>query len=148
MTRDELERLDDKAMSAWDQHDVDAFASVFADSFVWRDWTLPEPIRDRAGLNQYFGAWMTAFPDMRVKTARRVIGDDSVAAEVEWTGTHTGPMAMGPAVIPPTGKAASGRGAYIAKVRDGKVVEFNSFPDVAGVMMQLGLIPQPTATGG
>lgn len=30
---------------------------------------------------------------------------------------------------------------YIARVRDGKIVEFRSHPDVAGVMMQLGLVP-------
>ena len=50
-------------------------------------------------------------------------------------------MAMGGMEIPPTGKSAQGRGSYIARVKDGKIVEFRSHPDAAGVMMQLGLMP-------
>ena len=42
---------------------------------------------------------------------------------------------------PPTNKAVTGRGSYIARFRDGKVVEFRSHPDVAGLMMQLGFMP-------
>jgi steroid delta-isomerase-like uncharacterized protein len=140
--REELERLDDRGMAAWDDHDVDAWDALFADGFVYHDWTVPEPIRDRKGLRQAFSAWMTAFPDMKVKTVNRVVGDDAIAGEVEFQGSNTGPMVMGGMEMPPTNKHAVGRGAYIAKVRDGKIVEFRSFPDAAGMMMQLGLMPE------
>ena len=63
-----------------------------------------------------------------------------MAAEVEYGGAHTGPMVMGGTEIPATGKAITGRGTCIARVRDGKVAEFRSHPDVAGMMMQLGLM--------
>ena len=63
------------------------------------------------------------------------------AGEVEWTGTNSGPMEMGGKEIPPTNKTVIGRGSYIAFVRGGKVVEFRSHPDTAGIMMQLGLLP-------
>jgi hypothetical protein len=39
-------------------------------------------------------------------------------------------------------KSVMGKGVYIARVKDGKVVEFNSYPDIAGMMMQLGFMPQ------
>ncbi len=74
-----------------------------------------------------------------------VIGDNAVATEITWEGTNTGPLAMGGMELPPTGRRITGRGSYIAKVRDGKIVEFRSHPDVAGMMMQLGLMPQPQA---
>ena len=141
MSRDEVERLDQRGMSAWDTHDAEAFVGMFAGDFAWHDWTLREPIRDREAALAYFGAWMTAFPDMRVRQVSRVVGDDAVAAEVEYTGTNTGPMVMGGTEVPATGKAITGRGTYIARVRDGKVVEFRSHPDVAGMMLQLGLMP-------
>jgi len=32
---------------------------------------------------------------------------------------------------------------YFLRVRNGKVVEVHSYPNVAGLMMQLGLIPPP-----
>jgi predicted ester cyclase len=142
VSKQELERLDDEGMSAWTAHDANAWVGLFADDFVWHDWTTPEPIRDREAALQYFNGWMQAFPDMRVTTVDRVIGDDAVAAEIEFSGTNSGPLVMGGMELPPTNKSVTGRGSYIARVRDGKIVEFRSHPDAAGMMMQLGLMPQ------
>ena len=104
---------------------------------------MPQPIRDRAGAREYFNSWVTAFPDISVSRLRRVIEDDQIAGEIEFTGTNTGPMVMGGATIPATGRSVRAKGSYFATVRDGKVVDFSMHPDVAGLMMQLGLIPQP-----
>ena len=142
MSREEIERLDDQGMAAWDGHDAEAFANLFADEFAVNDVALPGPITTRDGVRQYAQGWFTAFPDMSVKETSRVVGDDAVAAEWQFTGTNTGPMMMAGKEIPPTGKSVVGRGTYFARVRDGKVVEFNSYPDIAGMMMQLGFMPQ------
>lgn len=142
MSKEDIQALDEKALGAWDAHDADAFVSVFADQFEWRDWTMPEPIRDKEAARRYFQNWIGAFPDMKTTSVRRVVGDDAVATEIEWTGTNSGPMVMGGNEIPPTNKAVIGRGTYMARVKDGKVVEFSSHPDVAGMMMQMGMMPQ------
>ncbi len=137
----EIEQLDDQGMAAWDQHDVEAFVSLFADEFVWSDLTLPEPMRTPDQARQYMQAWFTAFPDMRIRQTNRVVSDDAAAAEVDFTGTNSGPMLMAGTEIPPTGKRVVGKGAYFVRVEGGKVVQFSSHPDVAGLMMQLGLMP-------
>jgi steroid delta-isomerase-like uncharacterized protein len=137
----DIEQIDDQGMSAWDRHDVPGFVALLASDFVWSDLTVPEPMRNREEARQYMQAWFTAFPDMRVKQTNRVVGDDAVAAEIEFTGTNTGPMMMGGMEIPPTGRSVLGRGSYFARVQDGKIVRFSSHPDVAGMMMQLGLMP-------
>jgi len=141
MSKEEIERLDDQGMAAWESGDTEAWVSLLADNFVWYDWTQPEPIRDKDAARKYFSSWRKAFPDMNSKQVARVVGEDSVAAEIEWTGTNSGPMEMGGKVIPPTNKTAIGRGSYMAFVRDGKIVEFRSHPDAAGIMMQLGFLP-------
>jgi steroid delta-isomerase-like uncharacterized protein len=137
----EIEQIDDQGMAAWDRHDVPGFVALLASDFVWSDLTLPEPMRSREEARQYMQAWFTAFPDMRVKQTNRVVGGDGVAGELEFTGTNTGPMMMGGMEIPPTGRNVLGRGSYFARVEDGKIVRFSSHPDVAGMMMQLGLMP-------
>jgi hypothetical protein len=76
------------------------FVSLLADDFVWNDWSIPEPIRDKNGTRQYFNGWTTAFPDMRVKQTNRVVGDDAVAAEIELIGSNSGPMLMAGNEIP------------------------------------------------
>ena len=129
-------------MAAWDDHKPEAFVDLFADEFVWRDLTVPEPMRTSDEAVAYMQSWFTAFPDMRVRTTNRVIGQDSIAAEIEFTGTNTGPLAMGGMQIPATGKSVVGHGAYFVRVAGGKVVEFSSHPDAAGMMAQLGLMPQ------
>ena len=142
MDKQELEALDERGLVAWGSHDPDAWADLFADDFVYHDWTVPEPIRrDKDALRSTFMAWMTAFPDFQMKQVDRVVGEDAVAGEVMFTGTNSGPMAMGGMEMPPTGKTAQGRGSYIAHVKDGKIVEFRAYPDAAGVMVQLGLMP-------
>lgn len=100
MSRDEVERPDQQGMSVWDTHDAETFVGMFAEDFAWHDWTLPQPIRDKDAALAYFGAWMTAFPDMWVRQVSRVVGDDAVAAAVEYTGTNTGPMVMGENQVP------------------------------------------------
>jgi len=140
VSREEIESIDDQGMAAWDGHDAEAFANLFADQFVANDIALPEPITTKDGVRQYAQTWFTAFPDMSVKLTNRVVGDDAVAAEVQFTGTNTGPMMMAGKEIPPTGKSVIGRGTYFARVKGGKIVEFNSYPDIAGMMMQLGFM--------
>jgi steroid delta-isomerase-like uncharacterized protein len=142
MSREELERLDDQGIAAWNAHDADAFLELFSDELVWSDWTQPEPIRDKEGARRYFDSWGTAFPDMQLKVLDRVVGDDAVAAELEFTGTNTGPLRMGGMEIPATNKSVVGRGSYMVRVREGKIVEFSTHPDAAGLMLQLGLMPQ------
>ena len=141
MSKEELERVDDDGIAAWNNHDADAFVGLLADDFVWNDWTVPEPMRDRDAARQYFGGWMTAFPDMQVRQIDRIVGDDAVAVEIEFTGTNSGPMVMAGNEIPPTNRSVVGRGTYSARIRDGKIVEFSSHPDAAGMMMQLELVP-------
>jgi hypothetical protein len=40
MNKDELIALDDRGIGAWDTHDVDSFAAMFADDFVYTDDTV------------------------------------------------------------------------------------------------------------
>ena len=142
MSRADVERIDDQGIAAWDNHDADAFANLLADDFVWTDHTLPEPMRTKEEARQYAQAWFTAFPDMRIKETNRIVTDDAVAVELEFTGTNTGLMTMAGREIPPTGKTVLGKGAFFARIQDGKIVQFSSHPDVAGLMMQLGFMPQ------
>ena len=141
MTRDEIIALDERGMAAWDNHDADGFATLFADSFVYTDDTMPEPLTSQEAVRDYMRAWYTAFPDMRVRETNRVVDEDSLAAEVEFTGTNTGPLSRGAQEMPPTGRPVTGHGTYFARVRDGRITEFHAHPDAAGMMMQLGMMP-------
>jgi len=140
MSVKDVERIDEQGMKAWDKHDPDAFAELFADKFDWNDTTMPEPIRTKEGVREYMQAWLTAFPDMRVRQTNRVTNEDSVGVEIEFTGTNKGPLNMAGREIPPTKKKVVAHGTYFARIKNGKIVEFHSHPDIAEMMMQLGLM--------
>lgn len=141
MSKEDVMRIDDRTLAAWSNHDVDGVLAMLAEDAVWTDVTVPEPMRGKEEIRQYVQAWFTAFPDMAVKQTNRVVGDDSVGVELEFTGTNTGPLRMGGMEIPATGRSVVGRGAYFARLEGDKVVQFSAHPDAAGLMMQLGLMP-------
>lgn len=141
MLIEEVRRLDDRGMAAWDHHDAADFADLFADVFTLSDVSLPETLHSTDQVRQYMETWFTAFPDMHVRSINRVVTEDAVAAEVEFTGTNTGPLVVGGMELPATGKSVTGTGSYFVSVSDGKITSFSAHPDVAGMMVQLGLMP-------
>jgi steroid delta-isomerase-like uncharacterized protein len=141
MSIEENTKVDDEFMASWNARDADRTMAVMADGAVWYDVGSPEPMRDRAAMRAYVQSWYTGFPDMVARTVNRVVSDDQVAVEVSFSGTNTGPLQMGPAPMPPTGKKVDGKGTYFARIRNGKITEVHTYPDVAGMMMQLGMMP-------
>lgn len=91
------------------------------------------------GIRLWFNGSFNAFPDAHI-TAKDVIAEgDKVVTRFEFTGTHQGEF-MG---IPATGKQFSISGMAIARIADGKLVEWWENADVMGLMQQLGVIPSP-----
>ena len=139
MSVQQMQQLDDQGMKAWDDHDPDAWAEMFADAFEWHDDTQPEPLNTKESAKQYMQAWLTAFPDMKVKTINRVVSGDAVGAEIEFTGTNKGPLVMGDQSIPATNKKVVAHATYFSKAQNGKIVEFHTHPDVMELMGQMGI---------
>lgn len=145
MSVQENVRLDEEFMSTWNTHDPNRAVALLSDDITWVDVASPERMRSKDAIRQYMQSWFTAFPDMKATTKNRVVMEDQVACEVEFTGTNTGPMQMGAGAptIQPTGKKITGKGVYFLRFKNGKICEAHTYPDIAGMMMQLGLMPQP-----
>lgn len=82
-----------------------------------------------------------AFPDFRAEYEQHIVDGDRVAIQWRLTGTHTGPF-FG---IAPTGKVVRFQNVAIARVEDGKIVQFNSEVGWLAVLLQLGVLPLPPA---
>jgi len=141
MSREDVARVDSRSIAAWAKHDVEGVVAMLADKFVWTDVGLPEPMRSLDEVRAYVGGWIEAFPDLGLEQTNRVVDDDAVAGELVFTGTNNGPLGVAGTRLPPTGRSVVGRGAYFARFEGDKVVEFHAYPDLAGMMMQLGMMP-------
>lgn len=138
-------KLDEEEIAAWNAHDVERAVAIFPDNVVWQDVTNPQPLQGKDGIRQYLQGWFTAFPDIKITVKNRVATENYVAAEIDFEGTNNGALQLAPGApaIPATGRKMMGKGTYFVRFQNGKAVEVHSYPDAAGMMMQLGTMPMP-----
>jgi steroid delta-isomerase-like uncharacterized protein len=120
---------------AWNAHDADAVAAIFALDAVVRDVGSPDPLRGRDAIRARAAELFVAFPDFHLRQLDLIVGEDANADRWEATGTHRGDF-MG---MEPTGHAIRVEGATFSRFdADGLVVEDVNFWDVGALLAQLG----------
>jgi steroid delta-isomerase-like uncharacterized protein len=145
MSAQENLKLDEENIAAWNAHDVEGALAQLSDDIMWYDVSGPQPMQGKDAVRAYIQNWFSAWPDLKIKVTNRVVTEDQLAAELEFTGTNTVPLQLAPGApaIPPTGKKVQVRGTYFVKFENGKAVEVRNYPDMASLLMQLGLMPMP-----
>lgn len=126
----------DATYAAWNAHDPDGVAAVFAHDAVRRESGREDEVRGRAAIRAHAAAMLAAFPDFRLERLVLVIDGERHADRWVMTGTHTGEL-FG---IPPTGRPVRLEGATFTRLGpDGLVVEDVHHTDFAALMSQLGV---------
>ena len=130
------QRFTDDVINA---QDLDgALTEMVVEDFVEQN-PLPGQGPGRAGLADVLAGMFAAFPDLHWTLHDTLTEDDRVTTLSTWTGTHHGEF-MG---IPPTGRSVAVEAWTIDRYREGRLVESRIIMDVAGMLMQLGVIPAP-----
>ena len=128
--------INDATYRAWNAHDPDAVAAVFAENAVLREAGRPDETCGRTAIRDRAAHLLRAFSDFHLERVLLVVEDDTHADRWIMTGTHDGEL-WG---IPPTGRRVRIEGATFTRLdADGLVVEDVHFTDLAGLMSQLGL---------
>jgi steroid delta-isomerase-like uncharacterized protein len=96
-----------------------------------------------AAFKQLLAMFDAAFPHHRVEVHHLIAEDDYVTVLHTHLAHHAGPF-MG---LPPTGKDLRVDGVEVMRLAGGKIIEFWRHDDDAGLLMQLGVLPQPEAVG-
>ena len=145
MSVHENSRIIEEWFAAVNAHDFDRYIGLFSDDLVQRSTMNPEPVRGKDAARQQFEGLIAAFPDYHIELKNAVVSDDQFVSELEASGTHEGPLNLRPGAqpLPATGKHFRTQGIFVATVKDGKVVEVHQYPNLMGLMMQLGLISPP-----
>ncbi len=142
MPRDEMQRLVERWIAGWNAHDADAVAACYARDAVSRDVGRPTAMPGRESIRTAIQDYLTAFPDLTAGVGR--LGCDGDVVYVEWhaTGTHTGSFLA----LPPSGRVVQIDGCNVLRVGgEGLFITEISYWDVAGLLVQVGLLPEPTA---
>ncbi len=127
--------VNDRTYAAWNAHDPDAVAAVFAeDAVVWEAGGI-EQARGRPAIRDRAAALLKAFPDFRLERIELVIDGARHADRWVMTGTHKGDL-FG---LSATGRRVRVEGATFTRLdADGLVAEDVHFSNIASLMAQLG----------
>lgn len=115
-----------------------ALTELVVEDFVEQN-PLPGQGPGRAGLAGVLAAIFTAFPDLHWTIHDTVVEDDRIMAYSTWTGTHRGDF-LG---IPATGREVTVEAWTLDRFRDAQMTESRIIMDVAGLLIQLGVLPAP-----
>jgi steroid delta-isomerase-like uncharacterized protein len=96
---------------------------------------------DRDGVKQFFAMFKSAFPDGRFEVEDLIEEGDKMVVRATIRGTHKGEF-IG---IPPTGKQITVTSIDILRIRDGQATEHWGVTDMAAMLTQLGVLPEPAA---
>ena len=128
--------VNDATYVAWNVHDADGVAVVFAEDAVLREAGRPDEIRGRSAIRERAVTLLRGFSDFRLERLALVVDGDAHADRWVMTGTHDGEL-FG---VPPSGRRVRIEGATFTRLgADGLVVEDVHFTDMAGLLAQLGI---------
>ncbi len=132
----------DASIEAFNDHDVERFAGLRAESHVFQAPDLPEPLKGREALREYLQGFVDAFPDGQVEKLRAFGQGDWAVVEFAFTGTNSGPLpGPGGKAIPATNKPVRFVERIVLKFEDGEITAEHHYWDQLGLMSQLGLAP-------
>ena len=89
--------------------------------------------------------WKRAFPDLKANVIRGFESGDKVVAELEWEGTHSGPLDGPFGTIQATNKRGRVKGVIIATIKNGKIASEHHYFDLLTVLNQIGVAPMAGA---
>jgi steroid delta-isomerase-like uncharacterized protein len=135
-TKDIIRRMFDEIINKGQLEVVD---ELFAEDYV--DHGPLGDMQGREAFKQMVAQWRAAVPDVHCDVDNLIAEGDLVAWTVRATGTHTGDQ-LG---FPATGKRFETMSANVGRLRDGKAVEHWAEQGMFPMLVQLGIMPSPTA---
>jgi steroid delta-isomerase-like uncharacterized protein len=127
---------------AFNQRDFVAMTKLYADSITWTDhsqgrtFRTPQEFRD-----DFLTGWVQASHDIRITGPRYIDAGQTVVCTFTVAGTHDGPLGL---------LAATGKEFTLPLCEmwhfdsSGRVVGGDLYYDQVSLLMQLGMMPQPS----
>jgi steroid delta-isomerase-like uncharacterized protein len=145
MSHQENTRIIERWITAVNTKDYDGYADLFSNDVIFRSTANSEPVRGKDAVRAQLQEAHTSFPDYYLKLENSILAEDQFACEIEASGTNIEDINLGPGAppIPATGKRFRTQVSFVATVEGGKVSEVHIYPDIMGMMRQLGLVSSP-----
>jgi steroid delta-isomerase-like uncharacterized protein len=130
--------IGEQIIEAWNSRSDEVILSFYSYDYVVEDITAGRIREGWEGMRQWTKSVFAAFPDLQYTLVNEVEKDGKLVLHWLSKGNHQGPLMR----IPPTGKNVFIHGMSILELKNGKVVRGQVLWDLAGVLRQIGLLPQ------
>ena len=126
---------------AFNEADWDQARSMLSADVVYSETGTGRRVEGIDAYTDLLKEWKAALPDVTGTIRTTLADDDTVAQEILWEGTHTGPLQTPAGTLDPTGARVSTHGTLWITFDGGKVREVRHHLDVLSLLQQIGALP-------
>jgi steroid delta-isomerase-like uncharacterized protein len=135
-----VEELSRTSLRRFNESDFEGLRSEMGPDFVYDEGGTGRRVTDPdemiAGLQQ----WKAALPDVTGSIERLVVPGDTVAMEVVWRGTHSGPLATPTGDFPASGRSVEVWATIWQVWKGGKIASERHHLDLLSMLAQVGAL--------
>lgn len=139
MTTEQNKAIVRRFFGAFEANDESAMKAVLAPDMVANTLGV-HGRQNREEMLQGIRMWNATFSDTRIEILEQVAEGDTVVTRVVFHTTHSKAEFRG---VAPTGKTCESPAVTIERIKDGKIVERQTYGDQSSMWEQLGLVPSP-----
>ena len=132
--------LGEQIIDAWNSRTDEIILSFYCRDYVVEDITAGRIREGWEGMRQWTRSVFTAFPNLHYTLVDQIEQDGKLVLHWLAKGNHQGPLMK----IPATGKNVFIHGMSILQFENDKIKHGRVLWDMAGVLRQIGLLPQIT----
>jgi steroid delta-isomerase-like uncharacterized protein len=132
-------------IDAFNEADWGRFRGVLSPDAVYAETGTGRRVEGADAYVALVQGWKDALPDVRGTIRRAIAGGDTVAQELLWEGTHTGPLQAPGGTLEPSGSQIEVEASLWARFDGGKVREVHHYLDVLTLLQQIGALPLEVA---
>jgi steroid delta-isomerase-like uncharacterized protein len=137
-TRAKEKTIGQQIIDAWNSRSDEIILPFYSQDYVVEDITAGRVREGWEGMRQWTKSVFTAFPNLHYTLVNEVEKDGKLVLHWLSKGNHQGPLMK----IPATGKNVFIHGMSILQLENDKITHGIVMWDLAGVLRQIGLLPQ------
>jgi steroid delta-isomerase-like uncharacterized protein len=132
-----------ESVEAYNAGDFDRLRSLLADDFYEEELATQRRLEGADARVEAARAWKQAFPDEHGTITGAYTSGNTVAIELTWVGTQSGPMATPDGQeLPPSNKRITVKSVEVIEVEDDKVKVLRHYFDLMTLLQQIGAMDE------
>jgi steroid delta-isomerase-like uncharacterized protein len=139
---DEMVKIAREQVDAFSRGDWELLRGTLASDSRYNELGTQRKIEGPEKIVELFKAWKQAFPDGAGTVTSVVSSANTVALEVTWKGTHTGPLTTAEGTIPASGKRQETPAGIFFTFEGDKIKESRHYFDSLTLLKQIGVQPK------